>query len=696
MVKKDTILIVEDNDLDRGFLKSILEDKYDIIEACDADSLTRALKDDLYGISLILLDLVMPDFNGMHTLRALQSYSATAVIPIIVTTTDDREETKIESYNSGAVGFVPKPFDSELLLNKIKSVLNFVNNTAHVSISKYDRLTGAFYKEYFYSVAKHFLSTHQNEEMDMICADVSRFKMINEKYGTDIGDSILYNISGSILSYIGENGVCGRVGPDIFAILTARMGYDEQQNFMDMIDRSNDSTGVQVSVNYGIYPISKYDIVVSTMCDRALLALRTIKSTYGVRYAVYDDTVRQEMLREQQILDCMDSAISQNQFTVYLQPKHNTVTGEVAGAEALARWIHPTLGFIAPNDFIPLFEKNGFIKKLDYFIWEKTCSIIRDWIDQGITPIPVSVNISRIDFESGDIIKDLDGLIDRYSLPKELLHLEITESAYAYDSERIVDVVSKLRDSGFLIEMDDFGSGYSSLDMLSEMPIDVLKLDMRLIRSQNRYSNKKAIMSFILSMSRWMGLKTIAEGVEDKDEVTFLGSIGCDYIQGFYFAKPMPYEKFKTYLSEHCLKETKTVETVSESGSGDGKDRDRILIVDDGAFNRKVIGDILSPDYDIVYACNGREAFGMMSKTKNGISLIMLDMMMPVMDGFQFLEEFQKTPYFGKIPVIAMSESGSKSESKALSLGAEDYVSKPVSGDVLSLRVSKALHHVKT
>ena len=259
-----------------------------------------------------------------------------------------------------------------------------------------------------------------------------------------------------------------------------------------------------------------------------------------------------------------------------------------------------------------------------------TCRIIRGWIDEGISPIPVSVNMSRVDLETDNVISTMDELVAKYDIPRELLHLEVTESVNEDDSARLVDVVGKLKDDGYTIEMDDFGSGYSSLSMLSELPIDVLKLDMGLIRSESRYSNKKGVMSFVLSMARWMGFKTIAEGVEKKDEVDFLRSIGCDLIQGFYFAKPMPSDDFKSYMMSH--NKIRTVGTKKEKiGSGVNPEKKySILVIDDSKFNQEYVRKVISVRYNLLFASNGVEGMQILEKSGDQISLIMLDLMMPV------------------------------------------------------------------
>ncbi len=280
-----------------------------------------------------------------------------------------------------------------------------------------------------------------------------------------------------------------------------------------------------------------------------MLAARSIKGQYGKYFAIYDDTLRNQLLREQAITDSMESALSQNQFLVYLQPKYRIKDEVLVGAEALVRWNHPVWGFLSPAEFIPLFEKNGFITRLDRFVWEKACAVLHDWDERGY--YPMSVNVSRADIYNEDLADTLVKIIEKYDLDPSRLHLEITESAYTENPKQIIDTVTTLRELGFVIEMDDFGSGYSSLNMLNDMPIDILKLDMKFIRSEMAKPKSQGILQFIINLASWMNLSVVAEGVETKAQLLRLTEIGCDYVQGYYFAKPMPCQEFEGLLDEY-------------------------------------------------------------------------------------------------------------------------------------------------
>ena len=286
------------------------------------------------------------------------------------------------------------------------------------------------------------------------------------------------------------------------------------------------------------------------MHDKADFALSTIQGKYNTSICFYDENLRKRQEEEQNIIDNMESAIANQEFEVYFQPKHGKDTGKTEGAEALVRWNSPKFGFMNPNSFIPIFEKNGFISKLDYYVWENVCKTIGECLKKSIPVVPVSINISRGDFDTKDLNLVIEKLADEYSVPHELLHLELTESAYHDNPEQIRSIIEKLHKSGFIIELDDFGTGYSSLSVLNQMSFDILKLDMSLV---NGIHDKKGhrILYSIQEMARLLDMKTVAEGCEDKETADELRRLGCNYIQGYYYSKPLPFNEFISYMQKN-------------------------------------------------------------------------------------------------------------------------------------------------
>ncbi|MEG1049599.1 MAG: EAL domain-containing protein, partial [Oscillospiraceae bacterium] len=290
---------------------------------------------------------------------------------------------------------------------------------------------------------------------------------------------------------------------------------------------------------------------VSSMCDRSKIAIQSIKGKFDRCIALYDDNHRKALIEEQEISSQMHKALENGEFIPYYQPKYNLCTGEIVGAEALVRWIHPTKGVIPPQNFIQLFEKNGFISSVDFYMWECVCKYLNGVIQAGKTPLPVSVNVSRVDVYNPNLCDFLQGLVKKYNISPDLLELEITENSYIENAEELIKTINDLKALGFTIEMDDFGSGYSSLNMLSDVPVDVIKLDMRFLQSKNAFSGQKNILSFIVSLANWMDVQTVAEGIETVEQVEFLRSLGYAKGQGYYFAKPMPQAEYEQLLEKN-------------------------------------------------------------------------------------------------------------------------------------------------
>lgn len=285
--------------------------------------------------------------------------------------------------------------------------------------------------------------------------------------------------------------------------------------------------------------IEDHNQPVNIMCDRANLAAESIKGNYAKRCAYYQDSYRTSILKEQEILDDMQAAFRESQFEIFLQPKCSLLDGSVTGFEALARWNHPKKGYVSPDEFIPIFEHNGCIQRLDFYIWDRACEIIRNWTNEGKEALPISVNVSRVDFYNPQLCQLIVGLTKMHNIEPSLLKLEITETAYTDNPKQLCDVIIQLQEHGFTILMDDFGSGYSSLNMLKDIPVDVLKIDLNFLSGEGNTGRGANILSSVIRMAKRLKLPVIAEGVETKEQADFLRSIACQSAQGYYFYKPM-------------------------------------------------------------------------------------------------------------------------------------------------------------
>ncbi|MDE5858894.1 MAG: EAL domain-containing protein, partial [Oscillospiraceae bacterium] len=311
----------------------------------------------------------------------------------------------------------------------------------------------------------------------------------------------------------------------------------------------------KLHVHIGIYDIVDKDIEPSVMCDRAFMAINTIKSSFTDMIAHYNDDIREATIEEQKVTGEFVSALNDGQFCFYLQPQVS-VTGKVLGGEALVRWIHPERGLVPPGEFIPVLEKTGYICRLDMNTWELACRKLREWQDNGFADYCISVNISPKDFYFTDVYKTFTELVEKFGIKPEKLHLEITETAIMNDFRKQLVLIQRLREYGFCVEMDDFGSGYSSLNMLKDMCVDTLKVDMEFLRKTDNSERARTILKMIISLSKQLGMEVITEGVETKEHVDLLTEIGTDIFQGYYFSKPIPVDEFE---NRYILKNRRNV-----------------------------------------------------------------------------------------------------------------------------------------
>jgi len=301
-------------------------------------------------------------------------------------------------------------------------------------------------------------------------------------------------------------------------------------------------------VKFGIYDNVEKDIPISIMCDRAIMALRTIKHQYGKMVAIYDQRMRQQYMKEQQIQECMEEALNEKQFKVYYQPKHDAVSGELIGGEALVRWIHPVYGFMSPGEFLPIFEKNGFISTLDKYVYRTVLQDQKRWKESGLHIVPVSVNASRRDIIHASFLEEVISVIDSADVDADMLHMEITETTFIEDIEILRPIIEKVRERGIRIELDDFGSGFSSLSLLTSLPLDVIKLDKSFI---DNLEQQKIIVENVIKLCHDLGFKLTAEGVETADQLEELVRMKCDTIQGYYFSKPLAADGFEEYMKHY-------------------------------------------------------------------------------------------------------------------------------------------------
>lgn len=556
-----TLLIVDDAVPNRLLLKKAVSADYQTLEAGNGQEALDILRS-APDISLVILDIMMPVLDGYGVLEQMGADEALSKIPVVVVTASEDMRSQIKAFDLGAVDVIIKPFNPQIILHRVH---NIISRRESERISEqnreyeralreadFDKLTGIYSREGFYRHVRECLAADPGGDYVLIRFDIDRFKAYNDTFGLEAGDKLLCDIGDLLRGFAAEEMVFGRIESDHFAVVLTAENYDAHR--IDSVFRewlAEYPTEFRLSSSAGIYRISDPGIDVSLMCDRALMALRTVKNSYSDKVAYYSEDMRREILEEQELTGEMDAALEGGQFLVYFQPQVNYENGQLIGAEALVRWNHPVRGLIPPGRFIPLFEKNGFISKLDEFVWDKSCAYMRKWLDNRgmLLPVSVSVNISRMDIYNKNLCSNLMALVNKYDLTPSSLRLEITEGVYMEDSELLAKVVSQLQAAGFTVEMDDFGSGYSSLNMLKDVPVDILKLDMRFLSSSRDEARGGNILSSVIRMANWLRLPIITEGVETREQADYLKNLGACYMQGYYFGKPMPAEEFEAILS---------------------------------------------------------------------------------------------------------------------------------------------------
>ncbi len=835
---KKKILVVDDTPLNRTILRDILSKEYEVIEACNGKEAFDILNSGEHKIIAIMLDIVMPVMNGYEFLEEFGIREDCQNVPVIVLTGNGDRETEKKALQLGAWDFVPKPLDGDIIKFRLKHVLERSHMAVYHQLkhdAEYDALTGLNNRSSFFRETERMLNEKPGAKFAFVRFDVNRFSMINSYYGIPEGDMLLKNVAACLKQFAVQTPgfICGRLEADEFAFF---MEYQRQEEIIRLVKEINTKTGhfdisFRIVLSFGIYLNRGGQTSVEQMLEYARIAAKRIKGKVINNYSFYTAEMGKELEYEHKIINEMNQALEEEQFEIYLQPKYNLKTNKPEGAEALVRWNHPEEGMISPGLFIPIFERNGFIERLDYYVWEKVCALLHKWISEGMTPYPISVNLSRINIYNPRLVELICGLTAKYGIPNDLLQLELTESAYTDNQVMIQETLERLHDRGFTVLMDDFGSGYSSLNILKDLDVDILKIDMGFMTGGRRPGRGESIIASVVRMAKWLNIPVIAEGVEKEEQVKFLREIGCEYVQGFYFARPMPekayevlaeknevfepehntgfnpdrlwettpemdqlfssvlqavgiyevedgqeehiermrvnnafYELFgyedmgnfsknplqmlKTEFREEFVKNVKAVIHFADVGEmecirtcANGKEMwihvkmkyvhqvgnqhivmcsffdvtaqkeidlelqkyrsvlaqgkrktNRILVVDDVEFNRDLLTDIFSENYEIITAQNGLQALDKLTEYENHVDLILLDMIMPVMNGNQFLEYRRKHPEIAGIPVIIITADDSPEQQiNTLALGANDYITKPFVPEIVVRRVQNVM-----
>ena len=423
-----------------------------------------------------------------------------------------------------------------------------------------DELSGLWERQAFCEKADQILAADRDGAAAGAYAvayfDVLRFKVVNDLFGKEEGDRLLRFIAQGIKNDLREGEMGCRMSADRFACFVCRKGPALERFVTGLLYQIEKySLPFEIICNMGLYVSCGETLPADSMIDRAALAQASIKGSYTKKYCFYTETLRSDMLSEQEIVGSMAMGLANRQFVVHYQPQYDHCTRRLVGTEALIRWEHPAWGLVMPGAFIPIFEKNGFITQLDFYVFSQVCDFVRHCLDENLPVAPISTNFSRQDIFLPDFVERLEVIRKRYQVPVRLLRVEITESAVEGSNQFVSQVVNKLHQHGYEVEMDDFGSGYSSLNVLKDIELDTIKLDMLLLKDASDSNRGGTILSSVVRMAKWLKMSVIAEGVETLEQADFLRSIGCEYIQGYLYARPMPEQDFKQLLRDSMVGE---------------------------------------------------------------------------------------------------------------------------------------------
>ena len=547
--RRPLILIVDDQEINRDALEVILEEGYDLIYAENGQEAMELIRENAEQLSLVLLDLMMPVMNGYEVLETVRADKQLKQIPVIVLTADKNAE--LRALQMGAADFITKPFDiHEIILARVNRIIELSEGRHLISAAEHDRLTGLYARNFFIEYVNRLFQYHPELRLDAVALNIEQFHLVNALHGRDFGDEVLLAVAGEIQDFLAETeGIASRIEADRFGIFCAPQ--KDYSLLLDRIQRRVDRVAdyVRIHVRMGV-SLWCGGIEPVRLADRARVACNMARGNFQQSLFIFNEEMRKKEMLNQQLTNDLRNALEERQFLVYYQPKYDTRCDppRLSSAEALVRWQHPVLGMISPEVFIPLFENNGLITQVDQYVWQEAARQIVRWREKYHKTFPVSINLSRSDLSDPELDARLKALVEDNGLVYSDIKLEITESAYAQNEKQMLELISGLRETGFEVEMDDFGSGYSSLNMLSAMPIDVLKMDMKFVRNIEQSETDLNLMKLILDIARYLRLKVVAEGAETAGQVSLLKDAGCNLVQGFFFSRPLPPAEFELLI----------------------------------------------------------------------------------------------------------------------------------------------------
>ncbi len=551
-----TVLIVDDEDINLEIMSMIFEDSFQVLKAHDGKEALDILLNEKYKIDMVLLDVFMP-MDGREVLKVRQQNPRLKRIPFIVCTSDKNIEE--ECFHLGVNDFIKKPYENpDIIVARVKRMIELYEDRSILKEVEREKLTNLYNIEFFKKYSKQFEISSPNLSKDMVFISINRFELINELYGQEHTNKILIAIANELINYVENfNGLVGKDSDSGFLLYSEHQ--DDYESFLDKLNEvvKESVNDINLSFKIAVYPEVDPSIDKDIIISRVKNIASALVNDYSKNISIYNDERQAKTLHNEELLDAFPQALKEEQFQLYFQPKYS-IQGDkpsLSSAEVLIRWISPKFGFVSPGEFINLFEEHGLIGKLDAYIMEKAAQYMRRWKDKFDVYIPLSVNLSRVDIYRPNVVEEIIGYVSSNNIPRDKYYVEITESAFVEDSKEVIPTIEKIRNSGFKVEIDDFGSGYSSFGTLVDLPFDVLKIDMQFIRSMDKNPKVKEIIKMIINLAKVMNAITVAEGVETAEQYDFLKESGCDVIQGYYLSKPLPLADFENLIQKELNKD---------------------------------------------------------------------------------------------------------------------------------------------
>lgn len=542
---KEKILIVEEQDRDRDLLVSALEEDFELMYAESGRSGLELLSDYFRKISLILVDISLPAKTGFEFLEHVSKNPVLSSIPIMAIVEQDKLDEGMKCLELGAMDVLTKPFHAGLAKNRVRSVIQMKLSQENQYLVEHDDLTGLFTMPAYCQRVAGVLKESGETAYGICALDLKNFKQINQILGERKGDTLLMAI-GQELTAMLPGGLIGRDG-DQFFVLTEDENMLTQEGFIGFCEQiKNVCMIVNLKMNCGIYKAIDKDVPVAELCSRALAAANSGRRDAEHAYVEYDEKIQDKILEEERIEMAFEAALRNDEFVVWYQPKVEPGTERIVAAEALIRWVPQNGKVIMPGQFIPVLERNGMIGELDRYVFQKVCDFQKKRIMEGKFVIPISANLSGTSFYQTETVETYLQMITDAGIPKNLVPIELSVP-FMMDGEDLKALAAEFHQFGFSLHLDDFTMGFPSFSDLASLSLDVLKLDKSLVDFIGTHKGN-ALIRHMIEYAQETGMGVVAEGVESQEQIEFLASIGCDQIQGYYFATPKDEEMFELIL----------------------------------------------------------------------------------------------------------------------------------------------------